>query len=92
LTPGNARSAVLNTEIGLVIDSPEIAADINRIVSIDGFTSAYLVRAGPTGGVEWVEQDGNGRASAVHKDEPETSWIIEIKNWLLSPLVREELL
>ena len=88
----DARSAVLNTEIGLVIDSPEIAADINRIVSIDGFTSAYLVRAGPTGGVEWVEQDGNGRASAVHKDEPETSWIIEIKNWLLSPLVREELL
>ncbi|MGJ7494387.1 phospholipase D-like domain-containing protein [Variovorax sp. RT4R15] len=88
----DGRSASLNTEIGLVIDSPEIAADINRIISIDRYTSAYLVRIGATGGVEWVEQDSNGTTTAVHEDEPETSWFIKSKNWLLSPFVAEELL
>jgi adenylosuccinate synthase len=88
----DGRSASLNTEIGLLIDSPELARDINRIISIDGFTSAYQVRLGPTGSVEWVERDASGRILAVHTDEPETSWLVQVKNWLLSPFVREELL
>lgn len=88
----DGRSASLNTEIGLVIDSPEIAADFNRIISTDRFTSAYLVRIGSRGGVEWIVQDGNGMVTAIHEDEPETSWLIQFKNWMLSPFVGEELL
>jgi putative cardiolipin synthase len=88
----DGRSASLNTEIGLVIDSREIAADFNRIVSTDRFASAYLVRVGATGGIEWVEHDSNGVATTVHDNEPETNWFVKIKNWLLSPFVREELL
>jgi len=88
----DGRSASLNTEIGLVMESPDIVADFNRIISTDRFTSTYLVRLGASNGVEWVEQDSNGMAMAVHHDDPETSWFIKINNWLLSPFVREELL
>ncbi len=88
----DGRSASLNTEIGLVIDSPALAAEFNRIISADGYASAYQVRLGPTGSVEWVERDRTGQLIKVHTDEPETSWIVQIKNWLLSPLVHEELL
>jgi len=38
------------------------------------------------------ERDRSGQVVAVHTDEPETSWLVQIKNWLLSPFVREELL
>ena len=88
----DGRSASLNTEIGLVIDSPALAADFARIISADGFASAYQVRLGPTGSVEWVERDRNGQVIKVHTDEPETNWLVQIKNWLLSPWVLEELL
>jgi putative cardiolipin synthase len=88
----DGRSASLNTEIGLVIDSPELARDYNRIVAVDRFTSAYQVRLGPTGRIEWVERDASGEVLAVHTDEPETSWVVQIKNWLLSPFILEELL
>jgi len=56
------------------------------------FANAYLVRLGAKGAVEWVEQDGDGKATAAHEDEPETSWLIKLKNWMFSPFVREELL
>ncbi len=88
----DGRSASLNTEIGLVIDSPEIAGDFNRIISTDRFASAHLVRIGATGGVEWVEQDRSGKATAIHHDDPEAGWLVKVKNWLLSPFVGEELL
>ncbi len=88
----DGRSASLNTEIGLVIDSPALAADFARIISADGFASAYQVRLGPTGSVEWVERDRNGQVIKVHTDEPETNWLVQMKNWLLSPWVLEELL
>jgi putative cardiolipin synthase len=88
----DGRSASLNTEIGLLIDSPALARDIARIVALDGFTSAYQVRLGPTGSVEWVERDSDGKVVKVHTDEPETNWLVQFKNWLLSPFVHEELL
>ncbi len=87
----DGRSARLNTETGLVIESPELAQDFGRLLRADNFASAYLLRLGPTGRVEWVEQDAQGRQT-VHRDEPETSWLFEIKNWLLSNVVAEELL
>ena len=57
----------------------------------DRFTSAYLLRLGPSGKVQWVQQDDQGRQT-VHDDEPDASWFVAFKNWVLSPFVREELL
>ena len=86
------RSAAVNTELGPGVDSPALAADFARIISADGFASAYQVRLGPTGSVEWVERDRSGQVIKVHTDEPETNWLVQVKNWLLSPWVLEELL
>ena len=86
----DGRSASLNTEIGLLIESPELIADFDQLKA-DRFTSAYRLRLGATGHTEWVEQDAEGRQT-VHTDEPHTNWFLEIKNWLVSPFVREELL
>ena len=86
----DGRSASLNTEIGLLIDGGALKADFDQLSS-DRFTSAYLLRLGPSGDVEWVQQDEEGRQT-VHANEPGASWLVAFKNWVLSPFVREEFL
>ncbi|MDM0015672.1 phospholipase D family protein [Variovorax sp. J22P168] len=86
----DGRSASYNTEIGLLIDGAALKADFDQL-STDRFTSAYQVRLGRDGGIEWVRQDADGRQT-VYDDEPDAGWFLAFRNWLLSPLVREELL
>jgi len=88
----DGRSALYNTEIGLIIDSEEIVTDVRRLRVHDDIRSAYRVRLREDGkGVEWVETDANGRET-VHLDEPDGSWTLRLKNWFLAPFVMEELL
>ena len=58
---------------------------------MDNVDSAYRLRLGPTGRVEWVEPSGGGE-QIVHRDEPDASWLGAFKNWLLLHFVGEELL
>lgn len=87
----DGRSASLNTETGILIDSPPLVADFDALIRADRFASAYFLQLGSTGRVQWVEQSDQGHKE-LHLDEPGTNWFIELKNWLLSPFVREELL
>jgi len=88
----DGRSALYNTELGLIIDSEEVVADVRRLRVHDDIKSAYRVRLRADGqGVEWVESDAAGRET-VHLHEPDDTWTLRLKNWLLSPLVLEELL
>ena len=88
----DGRSALYNTEIGLIIDSEELVTDVRQLRVHDDIKSAYRVRLRADGqGVEWVESDANGRET-VHVDEPDDSWALRLKNWLLSPFVQEEFL
>ena len=62
------RSRELNTEMGVVVSSPELSA-----LAFDGITGAipekaYRVRLGSSGGLEWV--DGQGDGAEVHDTEP----------------------
>ena len=87
------RSAAVNTEAGLLIDSPELVADYNTLI---GGTSranvAYRLRLSPDRGhVQWVELDAHGN-DIVHDDEPGGYYWLRFKNWLMSPWVGEELL
>jgi putative cardiolipin synthase len=89
----DARSAVSNTEIGLVIDSPELI----RVASDTLFgqllaSGAYALRLTPDREhIEWVETDADGTVK-VHPSEPEGAWLLRLKLWLLSPFVGEDLL
>jgi len=88
----DGRSALYNTEIGLIIDSEEIVTDVRRLRVHDDIRSAYRVRLRADGqGVEWVETDAQGRET-VHLDEPDDTWGLRLKNWFLAPFVMEELL
>ncbi len=83
------RSASVNTEFGAVIDSPEIAREIIRIIDIDRLQSAYRLRLNKTGsGIEWLGMDDD--QEMVLTTEPDTSFWLRFKAWVLSPLVPEE--
>ena len=85
------RSATINTELGAVIDSPQLAREIKRVIDLDRLQSSYRVRLAANGnGLEWLSFDDDSEMALY--DEPDASkWLI-FKTWLLSPLVPEELL
>jgi putative cardiolipin synthase len=84
------RSAITNTELGAVIESPELARELLRVIDIDRLQSAYRVRLAPQGGLEWVSLEGD--EEVVRVEEPESSGWTQIKLWLLDHLVPESLL
>jgi putative cardiolipin synthase len=84
------RSATINTELGAVIDSPQIARELLRVIDIDRLQSAYRVRLKQGGGVEWYANDGE--KERVLESEPDASEWLKFKQWLLTPFVPEELL
>ena len=67
------RSALLNTEMGLVIASPELAGVLATAFDERIPPQAYEVRAREGGScIEWIERAAGGER--VHHTEPATSW------------------
>ena len=85
----DSRSARLNTEIGMLITSPEVVSEFRRLIPSGGFESAYHLRLSRLGTVEWVEHDDAGK-DIVHYDEPETSWFAKLSSWMSSLFVSED--
>ena len=86
------RSARLNTEIGLVIDSPELAQALRGLFRDSLGQGAYRLRLSVDGErVEWIETGADGRQT-VHTREPNDGWLVRLKLWLLEPFVGEALL
>jgi len=66
------RSARLNTEMGLVIDSPALARKLAEGFDTIVPLAAYEVRFGPDGdSLVWIERSASGETR--HDTEPETS-------------------
>lgn len=68
------RSAQLNTEMGLLIESPTFAVAVTQAVDQVMERGAYALRLSPTQALEWVTQDAGG-AQIVQTTEPNTSWL-----------------
>ncbi|SFB80615.1 Phosphatidylserine/phosphatidylglycerophosphate/cardiolipin synthase [Polaromonas sp. OV174] len=84
------RSARLNTEMGFVIDSPNMGTGIADAFARRVSAHSYEVRLGKSGALEWVEQlEGQ---SLVHEQEPGTSWLLRSSVWFLSLLPIEWML
>jgi putative cardiolipin synthase len=86
------RSITINTEMGLVIESPLLAGKISDTLDEKLATAAYEVRLRADGkGLRWLEHAGSGK-TVVYDDEPAASsgrrWAV----WLLSKLPIEHLL
>ena len=86
------RSDLHNTELGLFIHSPQIAAQLTSLVGFITMDAAYRVRLGPRGDVEWVSPSEDGGPDVVQHTEPETDFGSRLKLELLAPLVPESLL
>ena len=85
------RSATINTEMGAVITSPELAREVVRVIDIDRLQNAYRVRRPANGqGLEWVSMDGD--KEMVLTEEPDSSFWLRLKLRLLSPIIPEALL
>jgi len=88
----DARSARVNTEVGIAIESAELAATIGKLAREDLVTGAYRLRLSADGEhVEWVETGSDGRVT-VHTEEPDSHWWLSLKLWLRAPFVSDDLL
>ncbi len=80
------RSATINTELGAMIDSPQLARELLRIIDIDRLQSAYRVRLRANGaGLEWLSTDGD--QEMILTEEPDSTLWLRLKSWLLTPFV-----
>jgi putative cardiolipin synthase len=85
------RSATQNTEMGVVVDSPQLAREMLRVINISKLQNSYRLRlAKDTGALEWLTTDGE-KEMVLHA-EPESSFFQRVYNMLISPLVPESLL
>ena len=85
------RSVLLNTEMGVLIDSPRLASEVSR--GLDAVLPA--VSYGPvrtsSGRIVW-NQPAEGKPAIVHLTEPGTNWVQRRTLWLLGRLPIEWLL
>jgi putative cardiolipin synthase len=87
----DGRSARSNTELGLVIDSAELAEEALVLMTEHWSNSHYRLRlAERDQRVEWVAPGGD--ANAVHRSEPHVSWFKRLRLGMMSMLIDEELL
>lgn len=88
----DARSAVGNTELGVVIDSPELATKLRGMYAGGRFGNLLKLRLAEDGrSIEWLGTDADGR-STVAREEPDDSAWLRFKRWLQSLFVEERLL
>lgn len=66
------RSARLNTEMGLVIESPALASTCAALFTDAAAMHAYTVQLGTHGQLQWHQRDST--VDTVHDTEPGTSW------------------
>ena len=70
------RSHLLNTEMGLVVNSPTLARRIGETFDTVVPLVAYEVRLAPDGqGLQWIERTASGE-TRYYETEPGTSWLL----------------
>ena len=86
------RSALINTEIGLIIDSPPLAQAVSSLSRRSLVYDAYRLQLSADGQrIEWLEPLADG-TTKVHYAEPGDHWAKRLQIWLLQPFVSTSLL
>jgi len=86
------RSSRENTELGLFVESGELAADVSLLVDDLRSAGTYRMRLGGASGrdVQWVDDEPDGEK--VYESEPEIGISTLLEVWLFSPFIGEDLL
>ncbi|WP_395699349.1 phosphatidylserine/phosphatidylglycerophosphate/cardiolipin synthase family protein [Aquabacterium sp.] len=88
----DARSAIGNTEMGVVIDSPPLTEGLIRMMEGRSGANLYQLRlAADDTTIEWHGTDESGQPT-VSTEEPNASAWLRFKLWLQSLFVEERLL
>ena len=83
------RSASKNTELGIIVESTELAKEVLRVIHIGKLQSAYRLQFGADGdSLEWLTMDDDGEV--VMTAEPDTTLFLRLQNSLLAPFVPEQ--
>ena len=70
------RSALLNTELGVVIDSPLLARQIEQAFETQIPGQSYRVQLSDSGELQWHSgQEGTDTPSIIYPVEPGSSWL-----------------
>ncbi|MDB5826209.1 MAG: hypothetical protein JWQ73_429 [Variovorax sp.] len=85
------RSSRLNTELGMLVDSPELAEDVLTLAGRLRSLGSYRLRLRQPGDhLQWVGTV-NG-AEKVYETDPEVDFGTRLQLWLLFPFISESLL
>ena len=84
------RSALLNCEMGFIIQSPELATELTKNMDSRVREHAYQVVEGADGKLNWIDH-ADGR-TFIYKKEPNTTAFERGMVWFLSKLPIEWLL
>ena len=84
------RSRTQNTELGIFVESAELARQMLQVISISKLQNAYRVSQGAAGGLQWVAVDDD--KERVQHTEPESSFWQRLQNIILGGFVPEQLL
>lgn len=72
----DARSATINTEMGVAIDCPALALEAMRVLAGDAFRSMYRLRLAADGqSLEWVSSDADGRIQVSTREPHDDLWL-----------------
>ena len=71
------RSALLNTEMGFLIDSPDMAARMSRHFENTIVTVSYQPRLTPNGNMVWLDEQVDGD-TITYQREPGASWFQQV--------------
>jgi len=83
------RSATKNTELGMIVESPDLAKEVLRVIHISKLQSAYRVRIrADRQGLEWLTMDDE--KEVVLTEEPDSSFFLRLQNFLLAPFIPED--
>ena len=83
------RSDSTNTELGVIIHSPEFAREVLRVIQISKLQSAYRLQFGADGhSLEWLTTDGSGEV--ILYAEPDATFMLRLQTMLLGPFVPEQ--
>lgn len=78
------RSAYLNTEIGVVLDSPLLAQVIHDNMDQNIMQYAYQLKLDENNKIQWIKQENNQKV--IYSKEPRTAWWqrlgLKVLSWL----------
>ena len=84
------RSAKINSELGLVISSAEIAHEVTSLLDDISTDGSYKLELDPHGRVQWVS--GEGSTQKIWHTDPATSRTERVWLKILTPFAPDELL